>query len=265
MCPRYFIAGGQQGVGGTGSGQRSIYFTVTLHKIFVFQDLCEDDVMLLDTFTEVGLYLAPRPLNLTTYRIHLLFFLPNNFCCWSNFLNREQSQRRINPERKVHFENFAPQENAWKSDQRVPGCQSPEQLQPIRSSQLIFGEKNPKNNSHVWPTSQSIATERKMVDFDQNLQIEYWCTLIDKDRLAAIKRGNYTHLYAGIGHKSCANKWGNYTQLYAGFRHKSHSKVPHGRARSKACVDVTMEGRAKSWMRNPLFKVGVVGGMMLHS
>ena len=43
-------------------------------------------------------------------------------------------------------------------DKRVPGFQSREQLQPIRTSQIIFFAKCPKSGRHVGPTSQSLAT-----------------------------------------------------------------------------------------------------------
>ena len=43
--------------------------------------------------------------------------------------------------------------------QRVPGCQSSEQLQPIRISQIILRTKSPRSGRHVGPIGQSTVNK----------------------------------------------------------------------------------------------------------
>ena len=60
----------------------------------------------------------------------------------------------------------------------VPGCQSPQQLHPIRTSEIILRTKSPKSCCHVWPTSCNIATERTTDGFRTNVQMRQYYFIV---------------------------------------------------------------------------------------
>ena len=70
------------------------------------------------------------------------------------------------------------------TQQRVPGCQSSQQYQPIRTSQIIFQVKSLKSGGHVRPTSYkpSNGLQTRVGGFQQNLQNEQLRPLTDDKR-----------------------------------------------------------------------------------